>query len=224
MKECIFVIDEIDRKQVLAALGYSASNLPSEQLLSRFDELLDTVAREVKGLYVRKNIIGRDNDLVLTDAGVIDSQSFGELAASADSVAFALVTAGHEMDELLHGCNDMVDAMLLDALGSVIVEQGVELLRNELSHVLGKYVSLPFSPGYCDYPLAEQECIFTQLGDSPLGVNYHPVSFMMSPVKTISCILAVGDLPLETNPCSLCRLEMCQMRRMTGKNIAEVVA
>lgn len=224
MKEYIFVIDEIDRKQVLAALGYSGINPPSEQFLSRFDELLEMVPREVKALYVLENIIGRDNDLVLTDAGAIASLSFGELAASADSVAFSLVTAGPEMDELLHSCDDMVDAMLVDALGSVIVEQGVELLREELSKVLGKNISLPFSPGYCDYPLAEQVCIFMHLGDSPLGVSYHPVSFMMSPVKTISCIFAAGDQPLETNPCSLCQLETCQMRRKTVKSIAEVVA
>jgi hypothetical protein len=145
---------------------------------------------------------------------VIYSPKFGDLAADAELVIFALITAGAEMDQLLHGSEDMVDSMILDALGSVLVEQGVELLRDKMAVELGQYVSLPFSPGYCDYPLAEQENIFSTLGADALGIQYHPASFMMTPVKTISCILAAGKKPLNTNPCSICQLEQCQMRRL----------
>ncbi len=214
MKEFTFTIGEIDRKQVLATLGYSESNPPSGQLLNQFEKLIDVVPREVKAVYTLKEITGRNNDCVLTVGGPIASQAFSELAESAESVIFAIVTAGPEMDDLLNGCNDMVDAMVSDALGSVIVEQGVERMRSELAKVTRKNISLPFSPGYCDFPLVEQKIIFKQLGDHPLGVSYHPVSYMMNPVKTISCILAAGDQPLETNPCTLCRLEKCQMRRV----------
>lgn len=222
MKECIFTIDKIDRKKVLSTLGYGDSNSPSGQLMIQLNALINRVPKDVRAVYLVEDISSRDNGLVLTAKGPIASPAFGELAISADSVVFALITAGPEIDGLLQDCVDMVDAMVLDAIGSVIVEQGVDRLRTELSEVLGKNISLPFSPGYCDYPLVEQKHIFSQLGSCPLGITYHPDSFMMSPVKTISCILAAGDGPLETNPCSLCRLEKCQMRRNTVTKIDEV--
>lgn len=215
MNTHILTIAEVDHNQLLSLLGYCSENPAPVSLLLRIQELIGSIIpKSLTALSAMTTITTIQHGLADTDAGTINSPTFGDLAVDAEAVIFALVTAGAEMDQLLHDCEDMVDAMILDALGSVLVEQGVEMLRNKLATELGQYVSLPFSPGYCDYPLSEQEKIFSMLGAEALGIHYHPVSFMMTPVKTISCILAAGKKPLNTNPCSICQLEQCQMRRL----------
>jgi hypothetical protein len=210
----ILTIAEVDRKQLQSLLGYSRDNPAPASLLLRIDELIgSTVPKTLRAVSAIAKITTIQDGFADTDVGTINSPTFADLAADAEVVIFALVTAGAEMDQLLHGCEDMVDAMIVDALGSVLVEQGVEMLRNTLASDLGQYVSLPFSPGYCDYPLSEQEKILSTLGADAFGIQYHPASYMMTPVKTISCVLAAGNTPLKTNPCSLCQLDQCQMRR-----------
>ncbi|ACN14530.1 hypothetical protein HRM2_14210 [Desulforapulum autotrophicum HRM2] len=213
MKEQQIAIEEIDCRQVTKALGYGKKNPPSKGFLQRVEKLIEAAPKHVYSGYVDRKIKAMEKGLVRTDVGTIASPCFGSLATQAEKVIFGLVTAGPEMDQFLADCRDTVDAMVVDSIGSIVVEQGVEILRNIVAEALGQYVSLPFSPGYCDYPLTEQEMIFKPFGDAPLGIRYHPVSFMMTPVKTISFIMATGPFPLDTNPCSLCRLETCQMRR-----------
>jgi len=206
-------VETIDRQRVLKTLGYRPSSSPGNFILSRVDKMISSVPTTLKACYTTAEITGRENGVVLTDRGPINSPTFGKLAESADKTIFSLVTAGPEMDALIEQCDDTVDAMILDAVGSVLVEQGVEELRKTLENLLGKHISLPFSPGYCDLSLAEQQTVFDAIGPDPIGVQVHPGSFMMTPIKTISFVCAAGNLPLQTNPCTFCQLDTCQMRR-----------
>lgn len=207
------MVETIDRAHVLKTLGYEKSSPPGDFILSRMDKLLSSVPATLRACYQTAKITGRRRDIVLTDQGPINSPAFGQLAESADMTVFSLVTAGPAMDALIEQSDDTVDAMILDAAGSVLVEQGVEKIRKTLEDRLKRYLSLPFSPGYCDYPLSEQQAVFEALDPNAVGVQVHPGSFMMTPIKTISFVCAAGDTPLQTNPCKFCQLETCQMKR-----------
>lgn len=206
-------LEEVDIGEVQKILGYSDDNPAPGHLSDRIAALAASVPHAVSGVAVTSRINSHDARGVETGLGFISSPGFSQLAVEAEKVVYAVVTAGPEMDECIHTCEDMVDSMALDAIGSVIVEQGVDAMRNFLADQHGAYISLPFSPGYCDYPLHEQESIFSALGGAPLGICFHPGSFMMTPVKTVSFIAATGKTPLNTNPCSLCTLKRCMMRR-----------
>ncbi len=206
-------VDAIDKPQVLTNLGYSTKNPPGDQLLERLDAFIGQIPLDLMAGYASGPITKCDDEVLFTDSTSILSPAFCKIARKAKNVFFCLVTANSHVEELLYSSSDTMDALIIDALGSVIVEQGVEELRNKLATDSNHYISLPFSPGYCDYPLSEQEKIFRVLGDKPLGVSYHPDSFMMSPTKTISFIVAAGNASLEQNPCSVCQLDKCQMRR-----------
>lgn len=208
-------VETVDRSHALKTLGYGTSPPPGDYILSRLDEILSSVLpANLKACYQTTNIIGRKNDIVLTEYGPVNSPAFGKLAESADMTVFSIVTAGPGMDSLIEQCNDTVDAMLFDAAGSVLVEQGVESIRKTLEDRLNKHLSLPFSPGYCDYPLTEQQTVLGALDPNLVGVQIHPSSFMMTPIKTISFVCAAGETPLQTNPCTLCQLDTCQMKRI----------
>lgn len=213
MKERLLDVAAIDTDRVLAVLGYTRDNPPASRILGRIGELCASVSPELKGLATTAKITGRKDGFVSTRSGRVSSRAFADLARKAGKVVYAVVTAGNGMDQLLYSSEDILDQMIFDALGSVLVEQGVDSLRKNLADESGEFISLPFSPGYCDFPLAEQKVVMEALGGSPLGISYHPSSFMMTPVKTISFIAAAGSKPLNTNPCSLCRQKKCRMRR-----------
>lgn len=213
MIESRLELEEVNIGGVQKILGYSYDNPAPGHLLERISVLVGSAPLTISGASVTSRINSSDANGVQTELGYISSPGFSQLAVEAENVVYGVVTAGPEMDECIHNCEDMVDSMALDAIGSVIVEQGVDAMRKLLADKQGVYISLPFSPGYCDYPLHEQESIFTALGGEPLGICYHPGSFMMTPVKTVSFIAATGNKPLNTNPCSLCTLDRCMMRR-----------
>jgi len=213
MKEQEIIIEDIDRKRILSGLGYDRANPPSKRFERKLDQLIDAAPRTVYTGHVETKIIDRQIESVITRAGTIKSINFAALAIPAEKVIFGLATAGTQMDDFLYDCKDMVDSIIADAIGSVVVEQGVDMFCRMMREEYGQYVSLPFSPGYCDYPLTEQETVLKPLGKTPLGVSWHPVSFVMTPAKTISFVLAAGDHPLQTNPCILCQLKNCRMKR-----------
>jgi len=206
-------IDQVDHNRILMSMGYSSSNPASEVLCNQVTTMVADGPKEVLSVVNIAPITTKSTDCITTACGTIQSPTFNSLAQYADKVVYGVVTAGSKVDEMLMGCEDTVDALIVDTYGSVLVELGVDLLLEKVAAQTGLYISLPFSPGYCDYPLAEQENIFQALGHEPLGVKYHQGSFMMTPIKTISFIAALGAQELNTNPCSICTLEKCQMRR-----------
>lgn len=206
-------IGQIDQNRVLMSMGYSTSNPASQVLCSQVAKMLEDGPKEVLSVVNIVPITTKSPDCITTSCGTIKSPTFNRLSQHADNVVYGVVTAGNQFDEMLFSYDDTVDALIIDTYGSVLVELGVDLLLEKVTSQTGLYISLPFSPGYCDYPLAEQENIFQALGGEPLGVKFHERSFMMSPIKTISFIAALGTKELNTNPCSICTLEKCQMRR-----------
>lgn len=214
MNSLNLTVDAINKRRVLKSLGYNPKNPPKDQLLEKVDALSEKLPLDLMAAYAKRPITERENNAVIAGTISIHSPTFCTLAKEADSVCFCLVTANSEIEEQLYSCEDTVDALIIDALGSVIVEQGVEKLLKVLAREEGQHISLPFSPGYCDFPLSEQDKIFSILDDKPLGVSYHPDSFMMSPTKTVSFVVAGGSIPLGTNPCTICQLAECQMRRL----------
>lgn len=209
----IINIDHVDHSRVLMSMGYSTSNPASEVLCNQVVKMVDEGPKKLSSVVNIVQITAKSTDCITTACGTIKSPTFTRLSQHADKVVYGVITAGSQIDEMLFSCNDTVDALIIDTYGSILVELGVDLLLEDVATQTGLYISLPFSPGYCDYPLAEQESIFQALSDEPLGVKYHQGSFMMSPIKTISFIAALGPKELNTNPCSICTLDKCQMRR-----------
>jgi hypothetical protein len=211
-----FDIAEIDFTHLATALGYGKNQAIPEQVSTMIKELLPRLPKKIQSVSMAATIERCAEEFVVTSQGVISSPAFSKLAQNAESILYGVATAGHELDKLIESSEDSFEALLIDAYGSVLVEQGVELLLECAAKEHGKFISLPFSPGYCDFPLAENRnlfAVFDALDKNQLSIQYHHQSYMMSPVKTISFVAALGNVPLDVNPCSLCTLETCQTRR-----------
>lgn len=112
------------------------------------------------------------------------------------------------------------EAYVLDAMGSVMVEDLVEQFQSQLHKhykAQNKAVSLPFSPGYCDWPVTEQKKLFQLMEPQQVGVELTDTC-LMKPRKSISGVVglfsAEGGRELGNyNPCLDCQKLDCTARR-----------
>ena len=147
----------------------------------------------------------------------------GETAArmleSCGQAALLACTLGTRFDQLLSAAQarDMAGAVILDACGSALVEQGCDEAEEELSARLpGRYLTDRFSPGYGDLPLALQKDICALLDASRrLGVQVTD-SLLLNPSKTVTAVVGLSDRPqpARIRGCGFCTLrENCQYRK-----------
>jgi hypothetical protein len=116
---------------------------------------------------------------------------------SSVSIALFIATAGAgiagRIKELAEA-GDAVSSYVFDVLGSVIAEKAAVKLVDRLEMAVdakGHKVSDPFSPGYCDWSVAEQQNLFSFFPEGFCGVTLSGSS-LMSPVKSVSGIVGIG--------------------------------
>lgn len=112
---------------------------------------------------------------------------------------------------------DMARAVIVDACGSALVEQGCDEAEKALSARLpGRYLTDRFSPGYGDLPLELQRDICAAL-DTPrrLGL-YVTESLLLNPVKSVTAVVGLSDRPqmARIRGCAYCQMrEHCTLRK-----------
>lgn len=147
----------------------------------------------------------------------------GETAArmleSCGQAALLACTLGTRFDQLLSAAQarDMARAVILDACGSALVEQGCDEAEEELSARLpGRYLTDRFSPGYGDLPLDLQRQLCAAL-DTPrrLGL-YVTESLLLNPVKSVTAVIGISDRPqmARIRGCAYCQMrDRCALRK-----------
>ncbi len=119
------------------------------------------------------------------------------------------------------GQKRLAEAYLLDAMGSVMVENLVEQFQSHMGEhyqAQDKLVTLRFSPGYCDWPVTEQKKLFKLLDFKKIGVELSD-SCLMQPRKSISGVFGLYPCPdgkdrSAYNPCLECNKFDCPNRRI----------
>jgi len=114
----------------------------------------------------------------------------------------------------------MADAVILDACGSALVEEGCDEAEREISAALpGKHLTDRFSPGYGDLSLELQTEISRVLNaEKLLGVHLNE-SLLFYPSKTVSAIIGIADekQPARIRGCDHCSMrESCALRKRGG--------
>ncbi|NLJ70866.1 MAG: hypothetical protein GX328_05320 [Clostridiaceae bacterium] len=209
--------NRINKKAILNYLGYQNQVL-SDDFLAEMDEAIDTVLAAAKPNNIWKSMLRSELNLVLI------GEDINAHLGNAEQVILMAATLGQEVDFILRRSQrlDMKQAVILDASASVIIEtyldQQEDFLRQEFLKQ-GKYLSTRFSPGYGDLPLSVQEN-FLKILDTNRKIGVTVLNNgLMSPMKSITCIMAILDEPISkvTDPCSICRLKGdCVLRRRGG--------
>jgi hypothetical protein len=159
----------------------------------------------------------------LTNRIEFKSRKLARYLKGADRVMVLAGTVGIDIDveiDRLLGEKRLADAYILDALGSGSVESLVDKFHRETTDQLlqDNYISgLRFSPGYCDWPIAEQHKLFSLLNAERVGLRLEP-SGLMQPRKSISAVFGIFDelhakKVTSNNPCLHCEKKDCIARR-----------
>jgi hypothetical protein len=145
------------------------------------------------------------------------------LKDSGEIVCFVATIGSAIEDEIIQLMAEkrLSEAYILDAMGSVAVENVVEQFhqRKEAKFAAeNKSVTLRFSPGYCDWPVTEQKKLFGLFGSESTGVELLD-SCLMQPRKSISGVFGLFHTAnprtsLPYNPCQRCKKIDCIARRI----------
>jgi hypothetical protein len=116
---------------------------------------------------------------------------------NATSAALFACTAGEQISKLaqeqISSGNEML-SYVIDVIGSTIADKTVEKLQQEIFSIVNKTgmnITDSFSPGYCNWSVAEQQKLFALLPDNFCGIKLSNSS-LMHPIKSVSGIIGIG--------------------------------
>lgn len=143
---------------------------------------------------------------------------------NASELLFFVSTAGENITNRSREVNregDILYAYVLDSLGSVVAEKAVDKMMETLEEealLNGWHISESYSPGYCNWDVAEQQKLFQFFPSNFCGVTLSPSS-LMHPVKSISGIIGIGPSQSRNGyRCLVCHDKNCIYGRIRRQN------
>ena len=186
---------KIDYEKVALRLGYS-------KLKTRLDEKTERSLKEnismAQKLIAPKAAVSFD-DITVNDAAVfffdgykIESNYVAKLFQGCKKAYCIAVTIGAALERKIKS-SEIFEAVILDAAGSVAVEEAVGFINQRLSEREakdGRALTRRFSPGYGDWPLECQKSFLERLKADKIGLSVNE-SFIMVPEKSVSAVIGV---------------------------------
>ena len=155
------------------------------------------------------------------DSPALGGEDIRKVIEKSEKVVLIAATLGIYVDKLIRKwqITDMAQAVVIDAMASVAIEQFMDKIELELSkRYSGYYFTNRFSPGYGDYPLEKQKEIIKLLNtEKKLGLNLTE-SLMLNPTKSVTAVIGMGKEEIKeksscTSKCSRCKNKNCPYRR-----------
>jgi hypothetical protein len=216
------IIPAVRTEQVLKGMGMNLSDADSYllNLIGEFISQCKEIVLPRAGYVLEENI---NFDLTLFKTIVSETElNSGKIVTSflkkSSAVILFTCTCGHEVEKLSkkfmsngHG----LEGFIVDLIGSEMAESIAEYLHNTIEATLsgiGYYVTNRYSPGYCNWPVYEQQKLFSLLKDNNSGIELTPSSLML-PIKSVSGIFGIGpDVKRASYKCRICTDENCILR------------
>lgn len=133
----------------------------------------------------------------------------------ASSFGIFICTAGSEISQHskeLSANGDPLLGYVFDVIGSITVEKATDFIQKSLDtecQKSGWSISDRFSPGYCEWSVSEQQMLFQLMPENFCGVSLSESS-LMSPIKSVSGLIAIGnDLKQKGYQCHWCAEKNC---------------
>lgn len=224
VKEFAFDYDEciINENTIIELLGYDYDTVP-EPVEESIKYILDVLTDKAKLKSGYK--IFKPGKVKLDDKKfIIDNRLFscGKIIYSSlknsDSISFLVASIGKDVEEWSRHFmdnNEMLKGYLIDKIASELVEQLADktekLLEDELKEI-GLKATNRYSPGYCDWSVADQQNLFSLLPPMFCGVSVNSDS-LMTPIKSVSAVIGIGkQVEKKDYQCSICDIDFCYKR------------
>lgn len=181
---------------------------------------------EIKGGYTIVDCIDvkvKEGDIVFADETIHAGKQISAYMKGAEQIVLAFCTAGEIFTTMSHAYqeeNDLLEAFIVDAIGSLTVENAADKVQAALEEEMaGKDIASTnrYSPGYCHWPLISQKAIFRMAGDNPTGIGLTE-SCLMQPIKSVSAIIGIGkDVKKKPYGCSICDSATCVYKNIKNR-------
>ena len=209
---------------------YTAITLPDPypQIINTELEILSSHTCIRGGYRIIKNFELNLRDNSISCEGVIFNAGRQAIKYLKDSenLAFYICTAGSGITTRSRELMEkglFVEGYITDLLGSVIVEEAMNLIHIDLKTRLKDKniaVSNRYSPGYCDWDVAEQHKLFSLFPKGFCGVTLTD-SALMHPVKSVSGVIGIGEkVKFHNYICNACSEINCIYRNTRTLNLS----
>jgi hypothetical protein len=209
----------LDKQEIARTSGYTDGILPDH-----FDRMIDGVlsrtphlCRLLAGyrLIPIDQARGGRETLVIGGIPFTTRPIVTARLKKADQAILFLCSIGPGMEQWsgqLAGESEPALSYFVDTVASLVVEATADALHAHLTRHFkeqGLNITNRYSPGYCDWPVAEQKTLFSFLPDAFCGVTLTD-SAMMLPLKSISGLIGVGKhVEYKQYSCATCSRQDC---------------
>jgi hypothetical protein len=218
---------QLDIDRVLNFMGYADPQkarpkirVLAEEAMTRANALADSW-----GCAVEVPLCGIEAETIFLKRGAeqvcLHSSQLPKILRKADAVAILLVTAGRKVTEesrRLMAAGKMTQALAVSAVGSAMVVDLMKALTDrvyEEAKTKEHGITLRVGPGYTGWHLQDQATLFSfyEAANIPVTLNH---GVMMEPEKSLLGMVGLnpgGKRAPEIEPCRLCDLKGCDMRK-----------
>lgn len=210
---------EIEKDDISVLMGFDGDIIPDP-----FSELIEHALNNVPttgGIRGGYKIFGSNESIVSQNSIIICKHEFKPSKVvinqfkNASAFCLFICTAGNEISRYAKKISNNGDILLsyvYDIIGSVTVEKATDKIQQTLKYECQKSglgISDRFSPGYCEWSVSEQQMLFSLMPENFCGVSLSESS-LMSPIKSVSGIIAIGEsLEQKGYQCNWCTEKNC---------------
>lgn len=148
------------------------------------------------------------------------SRKICRLMEGAEKIAVFVCTAGQGFSDYSGRYNkegDYLKGYIVDTMGSAVVEKSMNFIQSRLEEQMrkeGMKITNRYSPGYCNWPVDDQQQLFSLLPPHPCGITLS-ASCLMIPVKSVSGIIGIGrEVRKSDYSCDICHNLTCIYRKV----------
>lgn len=133
-------------------------------------------------------------------------------------LVFFIATCGAEVENFSKSLikeGNTLEGLIVDLIGSELVESIIETLHLQIEEELGEIgigVTNRYSPGYCNWPVSDQQQLFSFFDEPHCGIVLNSSSLML-PIKSVSGLIGFGEKVRRLGyKCNICNDTNCIMR------------
>jgi hypothetical protein len=218
---------KVEETNILELLGYNVAHVEpfiAETIRKRIEASGNLIA--ASGGYIIKRISSlMPKEGILT----IDNQEFnvGKIIGShlnkSEFVAFFIATVGKALEtqsKELFIQNEMLDGYVVNLIASEAAESCAEYIHHHIKNLAltrNLQITNRYSPGYCNWNVAEQFKLFSFFPETFNDVTLTD-SALMNPVKSVSGIIGIGEhSKFNHYKCSICNDQNCSYRNRKSR-------
>lgn len=188
-------------KRIYNRMGHRISTEISADMKDKIDRTINEAFMicELKARYDFFDVKNNDGKNIIIGTETFISENFCCLVKNCSKIALFAVTIGNKLMEKRQTFldnNELFNAVVYDAVGSEIVEEGAEYMHYFLGKIAtskgGSIMKRRFSPGYSDMNLDMQKRVFKLLNPEAIGIHLSP-SCLMTPEKSITAFVGIEN-------------------------------